>query len=247
MPKLTLVVPVFNEEIRWNSEYWDEVVKLESATFVFVNDGSTDNSGTLLKQFVESHRNCFQIDLPRNSGKAEATRLGIDWAIKGDSKLVGYLDADGAFDVEEIRDICGYAQNRIMEVQDVDSLWTSRVALLGNNIQRKPSRHYIGRIVHTIIGLWIPKLPYDSQCGFKIFKNDSIFRDSISSPFNTKWFLDLEILLRLRKANHQVKVIEYPLHNWIDIAGSKIGLKSIPHVVRDLIALRNLSRELFSR
>lgn len=247
MPKLTLVVPVFNEESRWNSEYWGELVKHELAKFVFVNDGSTDNSGTLLKQFVKSHRNCSHIDLPRNYGKAEAIRLGIDSALKSDSELVGYLDADGAFNIEEIHEICRYAETRIIKLKNVDSLWTSRVGLLGNNIQRKLSRHYIGRIVHTIIGLWIPKLPYDSQCGFKIFRNDSIFRESVSSPFSTKWFLDLEILLRLRKANHQVRVIEYPLQNWVDIAGSKVGMQSIPLVVRDLMALRNLSKKLSSR
>lgn len=247
MPKLTLVVPVFNEELRWNSEYWGNLVKHESINFIFVNDGSTDNSGTLLKQFVLSHRYCSWIDLPRNCGKAEAIRFGIDSALKNDSELVGYLDSDGAFNIEEIQEICRYAETQILELHNIDSLWTSRVSLLGNNIQRKLSRHYIGRIVHTIIGLWIPKLPYDSQCGFKVFRNDSIFRESVSSPFSTKWFLDLEILLRLRKVNPQVRVIEYPLQNWIDIAGSKVGMQSIPLVVRDLMALWNLSKKLSSR
>lgn len=247
MPKLTLVVPVFNEELRWNSEYWGNLVKHESINFIFVNDGSTDNSGTLLKQFVNSFRYCSQIDLPRNCGKAEAIRLGIESALKNDSELVGYLDSDGAFNIEEIQEICRYAETQILELHNIDSLWTSRVSLLGNNIQRKLSRHYIGRIVHTIIGLWIPKLPYDSQCGFKVFRNDSIFRESVSSPFGTKWFVDLEILLRLRKVNPQVRVIEYPLQNWEDIAGSKVGMQSIPIVFRDLTALWNLSKQVSAR
>lgn len=247
MPKLTLVVPVFNEELRWNSEYWSAIVQPEVAHFIFVNDGSTDNSSALLMQFTEDYPNCSHVDLIQNSGKAEAIRVGLELAFRNNSDLVGYLDADGAFSIAEIRDICRIAETRIIELKTTDAIWTSRVGLLGSNIQRKLSRHYIGRIVHTIIGLWIADLPYDSQCGFKIFKNDTIFRDSVSVPFRTKWFLDLEILLRLRSGNHGVTVIEHPLQNWVDIPGSKIGLGSILVVVRDLVALRNLAKKLSSR
>ena len=247
MPILTLVVPVFNEELRWDSEYWGGLVKHGDAQFIFVNDGSTDKSSALLTQFVESHPNCTHVDLTLNSGKAEAIRIGLDLALDNNSDLVGYLDADGAFSVAEIHEVCRIAEARIIELQNMDSIWTSRVGLLGSNIQRKLSRHYIGRVVHTIIGLWISNLPYDSQCGFKIFKNDSFFRESVSAPFITKWFLDLEILLRLRKSNRDIKVIEYPLQNWVDIPGSKIGFRSIPLVVKDLLALRNLSKNLSSK
>jgi glycosyltransferase involved in cell wall biosynthesis len=247
MPKLTLVVPVFNEELRWNSDYWGELAEYGVAHFIFVNDGSSDNSAALLREFIESHPNCSQIDLAHNRGKAEAIRLGLEQALRNNSVLVGYLDADGAFTTTEIHEICRIAETRILALQAIDSIWTSRVGLLGSNIQRKLSRHYIGRVVHTIIGLWISDLPYDSQCGFKIFRNDAYFRESVSEPFRTKWFLDLEILLQLRKRNHKVGVIEYPLQNWIDIPGSKVGFDSIPRVVKDLIALRRLSKTLSSK
>jgi len=67
-----------------------------------------------------------------------------------------------------------------------------------------------------------------------------VFRPAVAArcfrdPFVTRWVFDLEVLLRLRGA----AVLEYPLAEWHDVAGSK--MKILPNVWRtiaDLFRLR---------
>ncbi len=92
MTKLSIIVPIYNEE----SHLEASVKKLLSTTypiereFIFVNDGSTDKSGELLSQLAE----LFDFDLitmPNNQGKGAAIRQGLK-KISGD--LVMIQDAD---------------------------------------------------------------------------------------------------------------------------------------------------------
>ena len=247
MANLTLVVPVFNESSRWSDRYWSELADLQMIRLVFVNDGSTDDSQRVLENFNKRRENCFLINLSNNVGKAEAIRTGLAWATKRDVDLVGFLDADGAFDLVEVKEIVLLAISSFSNALSPNSFWTSRVQLLGNNIQRRQSRHYIGRVIHTIIGFWIKDLPYDSQCGFKIFKSNEDLAHSISRTFRTRWFVDLEMLVRLRAINPKYEVKEIPLKNWFDVPNSKIGLKSVLTVLRDLWLLIRESKLIASK
>ena len=77
--KCTIIIPCFNEGQRLPVEIFQEFLREQHLVqFVFVDDGSTDNTYKIL----ESLRNSFPKDtdilkLPNNSGKAEAVRLGM--------------------------------------------------------------------------------------------------------------------------------------------------------------------------
>jgi hypothetical protein len=176
------------------------------------------------------------IHLKANVGKSEAIRIGFQRAIEKESELIGFLDADGAFDAQEVLTVLDRYNNEYFRINSIDAVWSSRVKLLGSNIKRDNSRHYIGRVIHTIIGLWLNDLPYDSQSGFKIFMLTQELRKCLSTPFKTRWFIDLELLFRLR-AIKTTSIIEFPLQSWVDISGSKIGLTSSFEVLKDLIKL----------
>jgi glycosyltransferase involved in cell wall biosynthesis len=236
MPKLTLVVPVFNEESRWSDDYWAFLTQTGVASVLFVNDGSTDRTESILSKFVQLHPNSDVINLKANVGKSEAIRIGFQKAIEKEYELIGFLDADGAFDAQEVLTVLDRFNTEYFSVNSIDAVWSSRVKLLGSNIKRDNSRHYIGRVIHTIIGLWIDDLPYDSQSGFKIFILTQELRKSVATPFKTRWFIDLELLLRLRTMK-PTSIIEFPLQSWVDISGSKIGLASSLEVLKDLVKL----------
>lgn len=247
MSNLALIVPVYNEYSRWNYSYWSKLAEIDNVTLVFVNDGSTDESKKLLENFIATYDRCILINLNVNVGKAEAIRNGMIWAASREYGFIGFLDADGAFDVDEVRSIISSTVNELSVFGSPNSIWTSRVKLLGSNIHRRTSRHYIGRVMHTIIGLWIKNLPYDSQCGFKLFELNSDLSQSIKKPFTTKWFVDLEILARLRSSNPDYKVTEVPIQNWFDIPNSKLGIKSVLYVLKDLVMLIRGSRAISSK
>lgn len=94
--KISLIVPCFNEQDTLRNLYTcvrDVIVKHTEYDWemLFVNDGSKDNTLTILKELHrEDERVCY-VDLSRNFGKENAMLAGFDF-VTGDCAIV--LDAD---------------------------------------------------------------------------------------------------------------------------------------------------------
>jgi hypothetical protein len=118
--------------------------------------------------------------------------------------------------------------------EPVDAVFGSRIYRLGARIERSFLRHLFGRAFATAAALALQVQTYDSQCGAKLFRREIVPR-AFSEPFVSRWIFDLEIVLRLRSAN----VIEYPVHQWVDVKGSKLNVFSeILRTARDIVRIR---------
>ena len=76
-------MPCYNEEFRLNVTAFSEflVLNKDNYNILFVNDGSTDGTLTVLSKIVSYFPdNCFIYDLKKNRGKAEAVRQGVNVA-----------------------------------------------------------------------------------------------------------------------------------------------------------------------
>ena len=213
-----VIVPLYNESERWDSNYWDKF-KSPNLTIFFIDDGSTDGTWEIIHKYAPeySHR------LKRNGGKARALHAGFNLALSLEScpSYIGFLDADRAFDVSELSSLI---QNST-EILDsgFDSIWASRVNLLGREINRKKIRHLLGRMINSVLSLSYSEFPYDSQCGFKLYKVDDQFRRSLEMKVRTRWFFELEHLANyLVKNGKSLRIWEEPLGTWQDTAGSKL-------------------------
>ena len=239
--ELFMIVPCFNEEKRLDVIYWNKLAEIANTNWVFVNDGSTDSTKNVLNQI----NNSTIVDLPRNMGKAEAIRKGISETFKKNSKetfWVGYLDADSAFDIEDITNVINIAY---LKDSSYDSYWGSRVALAGRNITRNNLRHILSRILITIFGYRMGNLPYDPQTGFKVFKFNREQMVIFEKNFETKWFVDLEILLRFKELQKKImRIWEEPVNTWKDIEGSKIRGFELITIFRDLIKILRIIKKL---
>lgn len=109
---LSIIVPVFNgaKYLSGCAEY------LERQTFtkyevIFVNDGSTDNSGALLDKIV-SQNSKFKVIHKQNGGTASTRNAGLDVAV---GKYVTFLDCDDELDFTIYEKMIG-----IIESQNVD-------------------------------------------------------------------------------------------------------------------------------
>ena len=246
--KASIVVPCYNEENRLPRTYWDQLIKADSRIdWVFVNDGSKDGTNDILSKLCENH-NANLISYKVNLGKGNAVRLGLLHAIKSGTnpEYVGYLDSDGAFPISDVL-------NMIQHVKDIsgknetnpfDSIILARVALSGRSIRRKLTRHYIGRVVATIVTMNWRDAPYDTQSGFKLFQNSSSLRSSLEKDFLTRWFFDVELLTRIginkRGALH---IWEEPATSWIDVAGSNLSYRDFGSIIIELIQTRRQVRQ----
>ncbi|MCH5221796.1 MAG: glycosyltransferase family 2 protein [Muribaculaceae bacterium] len=110
MKKITVLIPCYNEEDSLPL-LWNELKKLADDNrtyqwqFLFVNDGSTDNTLDIICNFrAEDERACF-IDLSRNFGKEAAMLAGFDNA---DGDCVVIMDADLQHPVSVIPEMVMY-------------------------------------------------------------------------------------------------------------------------------------------
>lgn len=94
MKKLSIVVPAYNEEE--TLELFVEEVNKQTEklplekTFYFVNDGSTDNTLSVLKKLA-AKQNIKYLSFSRNFGKEAALLAGLNAA---DGDFITVMDAD---------------------------------------------------------------------------------------------------------------------------------------------------------
>jgi glycosyltransferase involved in cell wall biosynthesis len=233
-----LVVPCFNEAARWKPEYWDEISESGKIELLFVNDGSSDATAQAI-QLACDVMGSQMVNLSTNVGKGEALRAGLTRAIEMAPGMVGYLDADGAFPAAEVIRLEHLAADMVLpDHSDYDAVWSSRILLAGRDIRRRPSRHYIGRAVATAVAPIHRYGVYDTQSGFKIFRCDHRIGACVVSPLKTRWFPDIELLMRWEpNAGSPMRIWEEPVTGWHDVAGSKMNRSQYPRLLRDFAHL----------
>lgn len=228
--RCTVVIPCYNEVRRLHVSAFQHFLKHDqhrNIHLLFVNDGSTDDTLALLRNFCEQfpERTAYLNQQP-NRGKAEAVRRGMLHVIAaGASKYTGFWDADLATPLEQIPDLlaCLTANARL------NMVFGARVKLLGRNIERRILRHYLGRCFATTASLLLRLPIYDTQCGAKLFRITPELEMVLAEPFRSRWIFDVEILARflaLHKGDRhplRTEIYEYPLPVWTDVAGSKVG------------------------
>lgn len=244
---LAMIVPCFNEAERFDSQYWVEMLTIPDTQWIFVNDGSTDDTRHCLRD-IKSRTGAEVVDLQTNLGKANAIRAALlRFADESHFPLVtslGFMDADGAFDRKDVQRLSQLHETLVRD-GSADATWSARVDLSGRSIERSPSRHYVGRIVSTVLSVGVADLPYDTQSGLKLFARGPTLFATIQEPFETRWLFEVEMLSRWRTETGQdMKVWEEPLDRWKEISGSKITPREYLRIASEIIRVKRLQRAL---
>jgi glycosyltransferase involved in cell wall biosynthesis len=102
---VTLVVPLFNEEpvipmLRDRLASFEQVNGgAYTISIVFVDDGSTDGTWPLLRQYFGDHSHCLLVQHGSNRGIAAAILTGIQTAR---TEVVCSIDSDCTYDVQDL-------------------------------------------------------------------------------------------------------------------------------------------------
>ncbi len=234
------MVPFYNEAHRLRAEpFFDFLAQEEplyrAVRFLFVNDGSTDNTLQLLEAMRQraaelSSKLGYEdriaiLDQQPNGGKAEAIRAGMLAVIAAHSQgceYTGFWDADLATPLTAIPQLLA----QLEETPHLHMIFGSRVRLLGRQIHRNPARHYLGRIFATAASQTLSLPIYDTQCGAKIFKITPDLARVLAQPFISRWIFDVEIVARYLQLRGRdfcfSSIYEFPLDAWEDVGGSKL-------------------------
>ena len=94
--RITILIPAYNEEsvlpeLRKRLEALDHTITKYDLEFLFVNDGSRDNTMELIRDWAEIDERVSYVNLARNFGKELAMMAGFDH-IKTDATII--IDAD---------------------------------------------------------------------------------------------------------------------------------------------------------
>jgi glycosyltransferase involved in cell wall biosynthesis len=219
------VLPCYNEARRLAPEAFYLALRPRPwLRLLFVDDGSTDGTARLLARLAADHERIDVLTLPANRGKASAVHAGLQRALRSEADHIGYWDSDLATPLEELDGMSAEMIRR-----GAFLVMGARVQMLGRAIHRLHRRHYLGRLFATGASLTVGLPVYDTQCGAKLVRNDAVAREILAPPFVSAWIFDVEILARLtdHDRRHGTRlsreaVVEYPLHVWHDVEGSKL-------------------------
>ncbi len=206
--RLTIVVPVYNEEgniLRLEKELGDFLKKAKVPSCVlFVNDGSKDNSERLLKEICARHTDFYYLGLARNGGLSAAMKAGID---NSDSEFVGYIDADLQTTPEDFNSLLDYIEDYEM----VMGIRTGRKDSFVKNMSSKIANGFRRSMTHDGVE--------DTGCPLKILRTDYAKR----IPFFTGMHRFLPALIQLQDG----KVKQIPVRHFPRLAGkSKYNLRN---------------------
>ncbi|MBD80034.1 MAG: glycosyl transferase family 2 [Crocinitomicaceae bacterium] len=237
MGRNLIIIPCYNEGARLEKDIFIRSVEQYNFDLLLVNDGSKDDTIDRLNELAAAKPESIRVlDLPKNKGKAEAVREGMNAALKWKNfDIVGYADADLATPFAEL--------DRISHLfkPHHSFLFGSRVLLLGHQIERLNSRWLFGRISAGFAALTLGLGVHDTQCGAKFFKSDLI-PVLFDRPFLSRWLFDVELFFRMMnhfgKAEAVKQMIEIPLEIWIEMGDSKLTVMDILKVPFELLRIR---------
>lgn len=149
---LSVVVPAYNEEevlLEFHKRLSNVIDTMSiDAEIVYVNDGSNDNTLSVLQELREKDPRVAIVDLSRNFGKEIAMTAGLDHA-RGDAVVV--IDADLQDPPELIPEFLKYWQ------EGYDVVYAQRIAREGETIIKKATAHAFYRIMQQVGRVRIPE------------------------------------------------------------------------------------------
>lgn len=206
--RLTIIVPVYNEEgniERLGKELGNflQMAKVPSCV-LFVNDGSKDESGRLLKEVCRTHADFYYLELVKNGGLSAVMKAGIDHS---DSEFVGYIDADLQTAPEDFNLLLEH----IEEYEMVMGIRTGRKDSFVKNMSSRIANGFRRSMTHDGVE--------DTGCPLKVLRTDYAKR----IPFFTGMHRFLPALIQLQHG----KVKQIPVRHFPRIAGkSKYNLRN---------------------
>jgi len=220
----SVVVPLYNEA-RVVNELYTRLTKTMGETglhyeFVFIDDGSTDNTLEMLKDIADKDSKAVIVELRRNFGQTPALAAGFDVA-RG--RIIISMDGDLQHSPEEIPNFL----EKIDAGYDVVSGWRKRRA--DNLLMRKLPSRVANWLASKVSGVDI----HDFGTTFKAYRREVLEELNL--------YGEMHRFIPALLSRSGVRIVEIPITNIVRPKGSSsYGISRTFRVAFDLITLRFL-------
>ena len=222
--ELSIIVPVLNEGASLTElaeglrRQMDQLGK--SWEVIFINDGSTDQSETILDELASQEERFRVIHFRRNFGQTAAMMAGFDFA-RG--AVLIPIDGDGQNDPADI------AKMLILLEQGNDVVSGWRKDRQDNFIQRNLPSILANQLISAVSGVRL----HDFGCSLKAYKRTVV--DGI------RLYGEMHRFLPIYASWHGAKITEVVVNHHPRRAGrSKYGLDRVAKVLLDLLVVKFL-------
>ena len=207
---LTVVIPAFNEKDRLGSTLSavrDYASKTDRRVQVIViDDGSTDGTSPLVRQFDRGPLVLQLIENGVNRGKGYSVRQGM---VAATGRVVLMCDADMSTPIDEV--------DRLRAVMEspggVDIVIGSRDVAGAVLSPAQPwYRRCMGNSLRWFRRRLLLKDLYDTQCGFKLFRGD-VVGPIFAKQTIDRFAFDIEVLAIARGLGYSIREVGVHWHN----------------------------------
>ena len=244
MKKISIIVPCYNEEpsIPYFYKEIDKVSKTIKANFefIFVNDGSKDNTIGIIKNYSKKDKRVKYIHFSRNFGKEAAMYAGLEYS-SGD--YVAIMDADLQDPPSLLPEMLSILKDKN---EDYDCVGTRRVTRKGE----PPIRSFFARMFYKIINKLSKVEMVDGARDYRLMNRQMV--NSILKlkeynryskglfqfvGYNTKW-LEYENIERVAGETKWSfwKLFIYALEGIIGFSTAPLAISSIAGIIFCLIS-----------
>ncbi|OQY44424.1 MAG: glycosyltransferase [Anaerolineaceae bacterium 4572_78] len=221
---LSLIIPVYNEEDNLSLLHESLVSTLAQIDYdyeiIYVDDGSSDTSFTLLEQLAQQDTKVKVVQFTRNSGQTAAIAAGIDHA-GGDA--VVFMDADLQNDPTDIPMMLA----KLNEGYDVVSGWRKhrQDTWLTRTLPSQLANWLISKITKVHL--------HDYGCTLKVYRREVLQ--------GYRLYGEMHRFLPAYAAQVGAKIVEVPVkHHPRRYGQSKYGLERTFKVILDLFTVKFL-------
>ena len=181
-PILSVIIPVYNTE-KYLNKCLDSVIHqtFKNIEIICVNDGSTDNSHSILKKYTEIDTR-IRILNKENGGLSSARNVGIENA-KG--RYITFVDSDDFIELDTYeKTICHFNQ------PEVDLIYFSTKLIIENDCNRIQDERYFEHKYKGLVKLSNDVMRNMDVCAWnKIYKLSIIRQHNIYFP-DGLWYED---------------------------------------------------------
>ena len=199
MPLISVIVPIYNLQ-----DYIEKSLKsLWKQTFqdfevICINDGSTDDSLSILEKIAQEHSNMVLIDKP-NEGVSSARNIGLEEA-KGD--YVYFLDADDIMHPQLLEILVSQIQGYDADIACCDYVKTEDLSYIEfanyhdvkTNLYQDPFAKFLEKEKFFSYSLWT-KLYKRSIIGKQVFSENIHYGEDML--FNLEYFSKIKNIVKI--------------------------------------------------